>query len=164
MAGRWHAQRELRFQLGDRQRAAKVIALALFAADGREQIGCRAVFDAFGDHGQAELLAQPNRRAHDRGVVGVAQQLEHERAVNFQAVEREFLQVAEARIPGAEIVEYDADAEILDALVSRTRLSSTSRISSVTSSSSSDGVRPVDARISATIWRDRRRAVATAKD
>ncbi len=35
--------------------------------------------------------------------------------VDLQPVERELLQIAEARIAGAEIVEHDADAELLDA-------------------------------------------------
>src|SRR5262249_22431249 len=38
-------------------------------------------------------------------------QLLHERAVDLKAIEREFLQVAQARITGAEVIEEDANAE-----------------------------------------------------
>ena len=45
---------------------------------------------------------------------GLASNSDHEGAVDLEPVEREFLQIAEARIAGAEIVEHDADAERLD--------------------------------------------------
>ena len=44
----------------------------------------------------------------------LASRSEHERPVDLEPVEREFLQIAQARIAGAEIVEHDADAELLD--------------------------------------------------
>ena len=40
---------------------------------------------------------------------------EHEGAVDLEPVERKFLEIAQARIAGAEIVEHEADAELLDA-------------------------------------------------
>ena len=45
---------------------------------------------------------------------GLVSKPEHEGAVDLEPVEREFLQIAEARKAGAEIVEHDADAERLD--------------------------------------------------
>ena len=42
------------------------------------------------------------------------QQFEHERSVDLEPVEREFLEVTEAGIPGAEVVEHDANAELLN--------------------------------------------------
>lgn len=47
---------ELAFQRGRRHRLAEEIALALLATHDGEQIGCRAIFDALRDDGQAELL------------------------------------------------------------------------------------------------------------
>ena len=78
------------------------------------QIGRGAVLDAFGDHGQAQLLAEADGRTDDRRVVGIGQQSEHERAVDLQSVERKFLQITQAGIAGAEIVEHEANAERLN--------------------------------------------------
>jgi hypothetical protein len=48
-------------------------------------------------------------RADDGGIVGIDEQVHHEGAVDLEAVEREFLEIAQARIAGAGIVERDAD-------------------------------------------------------
>ncbi|QWG14807.1 BamA/TamA family outer membrane protein [Bradyrhizobium sediminis] len=113
--GRGLAHREelLLERLG-RHRPTEEIALPLFASHAGEQIGDGAVFDAFCDHRQAQLLAQADSRADNRRIVGISKQLEHERTVDLEPVEREFLQIAQAGIAGAEVVEHDTHAEFLD--------------------------------------------------
>src|SRR6185295_9405451 len=91
------------------------IALSLFAAHGDEQIGGGARLDTLGDDGQPELLAEADGRRDNGGVVGIRQHVTNEGAVDLQAVERKFLQVAQARKAGAEIVEHQAYTQLLDA-------------------------------------------------
>ena len=88
---------------------AEEIALSLFAAHPDQEVGRGAVLNAFGDDGQAQLLAKPDGRTDDRRVVGIGQQAQYERAVDLQPVEREFLQIVQAGVFGAEIVEDEAN-------------------------------------------------------
>src|SRR5258708_27253838 len=94
---------ELAFEVSRWHRPAEEIALALFAAHADQQVGGGPVLDAFGDHRQSQLLAEADGRTDDRRIVGIAEQAEHEGAVDLQAVEREFLVIAEARIASPEI-------------------------------------------------------------
>ena len=105
---------ELGFELARRHRPSEEIALSLFAAHPDQEIRRGPVLDAFGDDGQAQLLAEPDGRTDDRRVVGIGQQSEHERAVDLQPVEREFLEIAQAGKAGAEIVEHEANAKLLN--------------------------------------------------
>ena len=70
--------------------------------------------DALGDDLEAEVVAERDDRAHDRGVVGVAVHVEHERAVDLELRDREPGEVGERRVAGAEVVDRDADAERLE--------------------------------------------------
>ena len=63
---------------------------------------------------EAEALGQRDDRVRDRGVVGAAGQVAHERAVDLDLVERQPRQIGERRIAGAEIVDREADAERLE--------------------------------------------------
>src|ERR1700686_2157177 len=103
--------KELAFERLRRHRPAEEIALPLFASHADQEIGGRAVLDPFGAHRQAELPAQSHGRADDGRIAGIGEQFEHEGAVDLQSIERKFLQIAQARIAGAEIIEHDADAE-----------------------------------------------------
>ncbi len=64
---------------------------------------------AFGDHLQAQAVAQPDDRAHDRGVVLVGEDLAHERAVDLELVQRQLAQVGQRRVAGAEVVQRKRD-------------------------------------------------------
>src|SRR4029079_4403253 len=92
------------------------IALPLLASHADKKVGRGAVLDTFGHDHEAELLAETDGRADDRRVIGICKQIGHERPVDLESVERKLLQIAQARISGAEIVEQDADAELLDPL------------------------------------------------
>ena len=88
--------------------------MAFLAAVGVKPGGGRGVFDAFGDHREAELLAQLDGGRHDGGVAGVRAQLDDERAVDLQSIKRKLLQIAQARIAGAEVVKHHVHAEVLN--------------------------------------------------
>src|SRR5262245_3200319 len=100
---------ELRFKLAGRHRPAEEIALSFLTSHGDEQIGNRTVLDSFRDNRQTELPAESDGRADDRRIIGVREQVEHERPVDLQSIERELLQVAEAGVAGAEIVEHETN-------------------------------------------------------
>src|SRR5215213_9722024 len=105
---------EFGFELARRHRPSEEIALSLFAAHPDQEVGCGSVLNAFGDDRQAQLLGEANGRTDDRRVVGIGQQAQDERAVDLQPVERKFLQVAQAGKSGAEIVEHEANAKLLN--------------------------------------------------
>ena len=70
--------------------------------------------DPFRHRFDAEAAAEPDHRAHDRGALGAGRELVHERPVDLDLVEREHVQIGQRRIAGAEIVEYDRHAELLE--------------------------------------------------
>src|SRR5471030_93119 len=72
--------------------------------------------DAFGDHLVLELLGDADDGAGDGAVVGVAGNAGGERAVDLQRVDREALQVGQAGITGAEVVQRQGHAQRRDAV------------------------------------------------
>src|SRR5437879_8877947 len=95
-------------------RSAEVITLALLASHLHEKVGGSPALDALRYHRQAELPAETNGRADDCRIVRIGEQVEHERPVDFESIEWEFLQIAQARIAGAEVVEHGAHAKFLN--------------------------------------------------
>ncbi len=102
--------RDLVDRLG-RPRFCEQKALHLVAAGEPQQHALLVGLDAFGQHFHAERMAERDDRLDDgAGMAGGAQRAD-EGAVDLDLAEREFLQVAQARIAGAEIVERDAHPE-----------------------------------------------------
>ena len=102
--------RDLVDRLG-RPRLCEQKALHLVAAGEPQQHPLLVGLDAFRQHFHAERVAERDDRLDDgAGMAGRAQRAD-EGAIDLDLAEREFLQVAQARIAGAEIVERDADAE-----------------------------------------------------
>ena len=66
------------------QRAADAITLRNVTAELQESCLYLVVLDALGNHGQSQVLAEIDRRAHDDVVVLILHQVEYERAVNFE--------------------------------------------------------------------------------
>ena len=87
--------------------------MPFLTSHANQQLCTGLVLDA-GDHGKAQLPAERDGRPDNRRVSGIAEQDEHKRPVDLEPVEREFLQIAEAGITGAEVIEHDPDAEFLD--------------------------------------------------
>src|SRR6187397_2784750 len=94
-------------------RLAEVIALHFVALMLFEKTVLLGGFYAFRDHAQAQAVSHRDDGLRDRRVVLVARQIEHERAVDFYAAEREALQVTQRRVAGAEIVDRDPHAQTL---------------------------------------------------
>jgi hypothetical protein len=92
----------------------RVVALRDVAAEPREIVQRLLALDAFGDDGEAEVVAEVDRRADDHGVVLVAFHLHHERLVDLEHVDREPFQVAERRVAAAEIVDRERDAQLAE--------------------------------------------------
>ena len=96
-------------------RPAEQVALHFIAPRLAQEVELLGGLDAFGHHAQVQLVAERDDRLHDHGVVGIGGQIDDERTVDLELVDRKALQVAEARIAGAEIIDRDLHAERLDA-------------------------------------------------
>ena len=71
------------------------------------------VLDALGDHVHAQARPEVDDRADDRRLAAVADDLRDEGAVDLQHVHREPGQVPERRVAGAEVVDGEADPQLL---------------------------------------------------
>src|SRR5262249_51766371 len=87
-----------------RHRLAVIVALAVFAADRAEIGGVGLGLHAFGHHFLAELVRKSDDRAEDERGRAVEPAIPHQRAVDFDSVAREAMQIAHRAIAGAEIV------------------------------------------------------------
>src|SRR4051812_10059063 len=98
-------------ELACRPRRAEEAALDFRAALCAQALELLNVLDAFRRRRHPEAQAEARDSPHDRDAVLAALELLHERAVDLDLVEREAAQVLQRRIPRAEIVHRDADAE-----------------------------------------------------
>jgi len=81
------------------------VALHLVAALAQEVLALLHVFDAFGDHAKMQALRERDHGIDDGRTVGLAADVAHEGLVDLQGVDGKSLEIAQARIAGAEIVE-----------------------------------------------------------
>jgi hypothetical protein len=102
------------FELGRGHWLAEVITLRLLAAHSPQQFGRVAVLDALGDDGQAQRPAEAYDSGDNRRVAGILANVAHKGLVDLEPVEWEFLEVGQARLAGAEIVERNVDAKLPD--------------------------------------------------
>ena len=77
-----------------------------------QQVDLGGGLDAFGDHRQAQRVAEIDDRADDREIVVVVIDTVDQRLVDLQVVERKALQVGHRRVAGAEIVDGERNALI----------------------------------------------------
>ena len=90
---------------------AEQVTLHLVAAGKPQQHPLLVVFHPLGQHLHAERVAERHDRLDDgAGVAGSPNEATKD-AIDLEPVEGKFLQIAQARIAGAEIVERDAHAE-----------------------------------------------------
>ncbi len=83
------------------------------AAELARAVALQLGLDAFRDDLHPERMGHLRGGEHD-GVVGVARaESRHERLIDLELIERELLQVAERRVPRAEVVDGESDPEIL---------------------------------------------------
>ncbi len=88
-------------------------AVAAELAQLRER---RLVLDAARDHGEAELVRELDRRAHDQRVARVLGHAHDERLVDLELVERQAPQIGERRIAGPVIVDGELASELVQPL------------------------------------------------
>lgn len=102
-----------RFGVG---RPADKIALEEVASAADEKIALRASLDAFGGHLDPERTRQRDDRRDDGALFLVTGRVGDEAAVDLQLVHRKALQVGEARIARAEIVDGNRHPQRLQPL------------------------------------------------
>src|SRR5262245_40295612 len=112
-----HGNRVL--ELVQERRLRVVVALARDAAELDEAALLVLELDALGDDLEVERAAERDDRAREVLAALDAPEALHERAVDLQDVDREPVQVGERRVAGAEVVDRDAHAELLELLQRR---------------------------------------------
>ena len=102
-------------RFGGGERPAEDVALDLADAELADQVQVVVGLDAFGGGVHAERFGQRDDGADDGAVaVGRRGGAADEALVDLDLVERRLLQIAERAVAGAEIVEREPDAEILE--------------------------------------------------
>src|ERR1035437_3132153 len=94
--------------------ATEQITLAFVATLRRHQLHLLFRLDAFSDHGFVEAGAEAGDGTDDGAGVALVAEIADERLVDLDLIERELAQVVERGVAGAEVVERQADAEILE--------------------------------------------------
>ena len=102
-------------QLVGRHGARVVVALGLMAVIEIQEAGQFGGLHALGDDLQLEAARHADDGAHDGGIIRVADDVAHERLVDLELVHREPLEVGQAGIPGAEVVDRQAHPQRLEA-------------------------------------------------
>ena len=97
--------------LGERSGPGDVVALREVDAELAQQLERLGVLDALGDGLQAEAARERDDRLDDVGAGRVRREVAHELDVDLEEVERELLEVGEAAVAGAEVVEGELAAE-----------------------------------------------------
>src|SRR6185437_4094095 len=68
--------------------------------------------DSFGNHLDMQMARHGDDGTDNRKIAHVRDQIAHEAAVDLQVVHAPTLQIRQARVPGAEVVDGDADSEL----------------------------------------------------
>ena len=97
-------------------RPAEVEALRVVAAERDELLVLVFGLDAFGDDRQLDVVREIDDAAHDREVARVAPERRDEAAVDLDDGDRKVLHVRERRVAGAEVVDGERDAEVVQRL------------------------------------------------
>ncbi|RMS60168.1 hypothetical protein ALP65_04561, partial [Pseudomonas aeruginosa] len=107
---RWRRSGDAGEQLLGRHRPAEQEALQRIAAEAGQELLLGLGFHALGDDLQVQRAAEGDDRRDDRGVVAVVGQLVDEATVDLQFARRQALEIEQAGVAGAEVVDGDADA------------------------------------------------------
>lgn len=117
-AGSRHLQQ--RFKRSRIDRPAKVVTLAFGASAGLQAGALSGRLDAFGHHPQMQAAAHgddgvdQHRRAAGTVDVDVDVDVAHKGRGDFERVDRKPPQIAQAGMPGAEIIQCDLHAQVLE--------------------------------------------------
>src|SRR5690606_20762550 len=94
-------------------RRAEVFPLREVAAELRQDLGLRWALDSLGDRDEAESSRDRDRGLGDGSGRRIPTEAGDESAVHLDRRKRESLQLAERRLTGAEVVERQANAELV---------------------------------------------------
>ena len=86
-------------------RLAEIVTLALGAAVLQKSGKLLRCLHALCDHAHIQTPAHADHQADDRGIAGARGNVAHERLVDLQCIDREALQMAQARIARAEVIQ-----------------------------------------------------------
>src|SRR3569832_1873347 len=70
----------------------------------------------FGNHREYETLTNGHDGTGDGLIVGIVRYVTHERFVDLELIDRQAFEVAQRGIAGAEVVDRDGDAQLLEAI------------------------------------------------
>ena len=104
-------------QLGEQsggQRRTEEVALSLRAVPRLKKCELFRSFDAFGNDALLEVDAHGDGGANDGRFVGVSGDFVHKGFVNLQDVDGKLLEIAEAGIAGAEVIESNVNSDRLE--------------------------------------------------
>ena len=77
------------FKLDCRNRLTVEKALRFLAAFAKQELRLRFGLDAFGDDLKAEIVGHDDQRTHDRGGIGVVNDLAHKATIDLDSVRAE---------------------------------------------------------------------------
>src|SRR5262245_34212100 len=97
-----------------RRRHREAVALDLVAAVCGEQLELLLRLDSLGHDLELEAVSQADYREGDHRVLRIGRDVADERVVDLERVDRKALQVSEARVAGAEVVDGDLHARVLE--------------------------------------------------
>src|SRR5262249_32751683 len=93
---------------------APQVALGQVAPEADQLPLLRLGLDAFGDGLHAHRVGEADHALDDRGVLLVGPEAVHEAAIDLDRVDGHALEVDERAVAGAEVVDGEADAELLE--------------------------------------------------
>src|SRR4029079_1085053 len=100
-------------ELAVRERMGNEEALRFLASVRPQEIELRRRLDALGDAAQSERMRQRDDRLRDRFVVAVLVETVDEALVDLHALDRQAGEIGKARVAGAEVVDGDRHAHLL---------------------------------------------------
>src|SRR5215469_5527557 len=103
-------------------RLRDAVALRVVDAEAGEHLDDLGVLGKFCDGLLAGEMPDLVDRAHHLAIDWIAQDLAHEAAIDLEVIDREMLEVAEGGEPGAEVIERELAAELLQRLDEAVRL------------------------------------------
>jgi hypothetical protein len=84
-----------RFEVGRRNSLTEEKTLKTAAAKMRQQLALFVGFHAFGDYRQTQRAGEGNDGMRNRAIGGVGPDIAHKRAIDFQLIERQALEVGQ---------------------------------------------------------------------
>ena len=84
------------------------------AAEAVQDLHLAQVFHAFGDHAQTERAGQGDDGRDHRGALRRHAEVAHEAAVDLQLADGQGRQIGQRRVAGAEVVDRDLDADLVE--------------------------------------------------